>query len=215
MSTSLRRSQRGKSPAIFNEGDLVEIVRSKGVATGRLLQKLDDHDLSNIRWLVTFDDEDTSDEEISEKIFGRLVKSTSSKSRRGRNRSHKNSSGSSSGSSGKRDEKRVLFVDNVAPSKRKTGRRPRVVTNSEPEMKADITNDVPAEKSAASGGNGVSTRLSRREKRKATTLRAGAQCPKQKKVYKRKEDFVKVKLRTGTLYLYRGENPRAEFVRYF
>ena len=60
--------------------------------------------------------------------------------------------------------------------------------------------------------SGVGTRLSRRKRNSPFML---TETTKTKRGRKSKEEVTKVNFRTGTLLLYRGENPRAVFMLRF
>uniref|UniRef100_A0A7S2N576 Uncharacterized protein n=1 Tax=Helicotheca tamesis TaxID=374047 RepID=A0A7S2N576_9STRA len=183
----LRRSQRGKRPT-YKVGDVVEVVRVDGIVTGRLLKKTDEADASNsARWLVALEDK-SEEEGIIEKSLGRVLDETELAQRRVLEEMESESGKSSGGSNSGKQR-----VNKAKPTITKRAvRNGRVNTRS-------------------SGNKAVGTLLGSEPK-----LRSGKRFgPSQsEKIIKRKnEEVVKVKMLTGTLYLYRGDHPRAEFVR--
>lgn len=240
----------------------MEIVHSSGISTGQLLHKVDAKAKpSNVRWLVTFDDDDRLDEEVPEKSFGRLIQGgelvmaeeASSSTSGGRQRGGKPGSrdGESSGSSdldNESDAKKLVGSN----SRRRAGRRVAKDANeTEENTSADGSRGrfSSSEKNPAHveiGGVGRKRRRGGGETRITTRSRAKrnqesglpstdpldvkeavdrtfkGKALKGRRVGKRQrapktpgEVVTKVEMLTGTLYLYRGENPRAEFIRYF
>ena len=177
-------------------------MRDEGVAIGRLVRRAEEEDgnmspSSANRWIVSFEGEE-HEEEITEKYIGRLVDSNES--------------------------------DSLSTQSRK----PAPIKSSSRDMGKNKSNAVPQQKAARAGGNRKtkhlspaasaadsdrpSTRFTTRSSKAEKILYTGIKDKKVPKGKKSKkggpnETVVKVKMLTGTLYLYRGENPRAEFIR--
>lgn len=223
----LRRSQRGKRPS-YEAGDLVEIVRNNGIAHCQLLYKIDESGNTSAssssipRWLVAFDDE-SEDEEISEKSLGRLVQ-------RGElNRNHQvhgnAGAGDGESDSGKSSDK----TGGASFLPRRGG---KTVSGADKQKKATKAKQMQVKFPSSRvqrEDSGVNTRSSARKMREDGVpvtegvlysgikpgRRGGKRVSRGGKKPKKNEEVVKVKMLTGTLYLYRGENPRAEFIRFF
>mmetsp|Transcript_24837 Transcript_24837/g.36751 ORF Transcript_24837/g.36751 Transcript_24837/m.36751 type:complete len:236 (-) Transcript_24837:80-787(-) len=229
---ALRRSRRStpKKTSTYNVGDVVEIYRGSASLTGRLAYNLTEGVSPNPRWLVTFDDQSHKDEELYEKALGKVLKhgsegseKTFSTARRARPlpSSHGGSTRESrhSGSSGegedekKRKNKSVSFSDTGTPaqsddsssSAKKASAREQRSLRRQAKIDEEVVFTVPI------GG-------SRSSKRRLPSSRSGSggninSSNKRVKGENGNEEVVKVKLLTGTLYLYRGLHRRAEFIR--
>eukprot|EP00586_Coscinodiscus_wailesii_P011152 CAMPEP_0172495862 /NCGR_PEP_ID=MMETSP1066-20121228/79208_1 /TAXON_ID=671091 /ORGANISM="Coscinodiscus wailesii, Strain CCMP2513" /LENGTH=205 /DNA_ID=CAMNT_0013267845 /DNA_START=62 /DNA_END=679 /DNA_ORIENTATION=+ len=202
-SIPLRRSQRGKRP-LYQPGDIVEIVRDDGISTGQLLSALPPtkHTTSK-RWLVSFDDAKLADEELCENSLGRLVQSAAIEQR---HHHHTESSEKGKGKRGRKKHAKDNANDNTNDGCITTGTKGDDDSGEQEEGEEEGDNPT-----------GVKTRgLARRKPSNAvvnkTVRKKAGRKPKQAT---KKEQVVKVKYRTGTLYLYRGENARAVFVRNF
>jgi len=226
VSSSLRRSQRGKLNP-FKEGDNVQIVKSKGVLSGVLIRKLDERP-SNPVWIVRFDD-GTKDQAIPEKSFGRVVPTSSTKSRdRSRSSNSDNSTSVSNSSDG--DKKNVALVLLSREGEKQKNSKKKSTKNKKKQQSRAATTVVALSDNMSHSKNGIksvnteeeehqqeagiNTRSSRKGKRNYASLDSIPATPKQppKKSKKdTKEECVKVQYSTGTLYLYRGEHPRAVF----
>mmetsp|Transcript_22255 Transcript_22255/g.32850 ORF Transcript_22255/g.32850 Transcript_22255/m.32850 type:complete len:192 (+) Transcript_22255:161-736(+) len=189
MSTSqpLRRSRRGRKQA-YGPGDRVEILRDEGVAIGRLVRKVD-HDEGEgtvEHWIVSLDGE-SGEEEVTEKYIGRLVESSDTESLKGDN--------APSFAVATRNDRSGSKNSNKVKRSNLTGRYERVRSTR------------------------PSTRSTRRQNGSDEQLLKTVKNIKKisKKTNKPADDsietVVKVKMLTGTLYLYRGDKPRAEFIR--
>ncbi|CAJ1960949.1 unnamed protein product [Cylindrotheca closterium] len=246
MTRSLRRSRRApKTKSGYNVGDVVQITRNGVVLEGRLAQFLSEGSSPNPRWLVKFDGQPHKDEEMYERLFGKLLASVEDEDDQGDSGSLQsqqkrskpslptrtlaaNTKGSEvsseEGGIGTGDDSREIskaFAKNVTPS----------VDGSNAE--SDTSSNVETTRSGRSGR--VSAREARSKRRQAkidvdvdgnvvkeavppADGKRGPPIP-QGNAKKRQRgetdggDVVKVKLLTGTLYLYRGPYRRVEFVR--
>jgi len=194
---------------------LLQIVRDEGVAIARLVRKADDDGRgspsSNVnRWIVSFEGEE-SEEEISEKHIGRLVDGSNESDSLGnqtpppaaRKASNANNNqGTTKKGNGSKQKQVAHKASKSSSRKTKYNRRSTSPTNN------NNSNDRPSTRSSIKQSDadrilysGIKDNASRK------TAKGG------KKKVGQDETVVKVKMLTGTLYLYRGENPRAEFIR--
>ena len=209
------------------------MVRNGAVLHGRLAYKLSVGVTPNPRWLVTFDDHPHKDEELYEKAFGELIKS------------------SGEGDSPKVSAKRRVRTSTSPSSSVYSKKTSRSSLTSSDSDKVDVKKgDVPNKDSKRLSLSEVETSpnvsdgivdVGTQESSEQRTLRRQAnvdvenepttvqlpihssdtkkrRLPPMKQSNKRSrsqdgEEVVKVSLLTGTLYLYRGEHPRAEFIR--
>lgn len=217
----LRRSQRGKCTS-YKEGDFVEIVRGGGISTGQLIRKVDDKKNRSAtgrlpHWFVSFEGTDIPNEQISEKSFGRLISNSSGSDSGTRSskrttghaalRGGDNSSvGSSTGSYN--DDKKVTNRSysrktvNATTSKRKSASNKSIVKMAK---KKKIENKK-GRISTRSSSKSLNTNVA---KEQVPPSGSGGKKPKNELV----EEVEKLKLLTGTLYIYRGPHPRVAFVR--
>jgi hypothetical protein len=185
---------------------LSQVVRDEGIAIGRLIRKVEETSRdgdspgnNNVdHWVVSFDGE-TKEQEVTEKYIGRLVESSETES----------------------EEKESAPAPVTLPAKVPPagGNNSKAKTNGKGVKKGK---SPPPAKSKNGDSNGENGRPSTR-----ATFKQGAGDKKILKGIKgvkkgsrsrtpsvsENETVVKVKMNTGTLYLYRGENPRAEFIR--
>mmetsp|Transcript_7913 Transcript_7913/g.9061 ORF Transcript_7913/g.9061 Transcript_7913/m.9061 type:complete len:230 (-) Transcript_7913:141-830(-) len=227
MGPALRRSRRStpKKVSSYNVGDIVEINRGGRFLIGRLAYNLTEAISPNPRWLVTFENETHKDEELYEKALGKILKkATGDKDknfhieRRARllpssnvDRRHGQNSGSSEEGEceKKKKSKSVAFSDAGTPAQsddsstdpKKSSAREQRSRRRQAKID-DVVVSVP---------NGSSQICKRRlpSSSRATTGKNSNSITKKTK----DGEVVKVKLLTGTLYLYRGLHRRAEFIR--
>mmetsp|Transcript_17948 Transcript_17948/g.32517 ORF Transcript_17948/g.32517 Transcript_17948/m.32517 type:complete len:242 (-) Transcript_17948:2075-2800(-) len=240
---SLRRSQRGRRPA-YAVGDIIEIGGGTDVVTAQLLHRVASSSSSRsskndaLKWLVTFDDSGRPDEEVSESSFGRLVNSSSddvANSPKTIRFSDDNDTSSPRSSVANNDETTAPTAAAEAEEGEETattdgnkksendkgpGRRRqlhnhnvRIATRSATRH-GDVPNaeeSLPATTEKQFEKQGPPP-LAGRKRGAATTGRRGGKRPTKRT---KNEKVVKVEMLTGTLYLYRGEYARAEFIRFF
>eukprot|EP00550_Attheya_septentrionalis_P001346 CAMPEP_0198289546 /NCGR_PEP_ID=MMETSP1449-20131203/7689_1 /TAXON_ID=420275 /ORGANISM="Attheya septentrionalis, Strain CCMP2084" /LENGTH=234 /DNA_ID=CAMNT_0043987885 /DNA_START=118 /DNA_END=822 /DNA_ORIENTATION=+ len=230
----LRRSSRSRKISSYHVGDIVEIRRNGGkVSNGRLTSRMTEDNSPNPLWQVTFDgDMEAMDEQVHELSFGRLVRmdadSQDESSRDGASAASRSSSpvaGSPVTSSSEADDdssskRHVSFAEGTSPPASDDG---TCITRRRPVRRKRST------KMSTAGAAARAQRSLRRQmekqppKRKTTS--GAKQIPTKKRTLstqsmktaqqKDNEEVTKVKLNTGTLYLYRGANRRAEFVRHY
>jgi len=234
-SSSLRRSKRGKSDSL-KEGDNVEIVKNKGVLSGVLIRKLDERP-SNPVWIVRFDN-GMKDQAIPEKSFGRVVP-TSTKPR-GRPRSSNSDNSVSVTNSSDVDDKAgsiststtsIRLSSSKNGGKQKNSKKKSAKNKQKQQSQADVVVEglnenmsqskngkisVNTEGEQHQQGAGINTRSSTKGKRNYASLyttpaTSTSKPPPKKSKKNAKEECVKVQYSRGTLFLYRGENPRAVF----
>jgi len=199
---------------------LVKIVRRSGVETGILLKRLDAKKGKNddaMHWLVSVDAKSGGgiEEEISEQDLNHFLHSTS-------NSTNKNgSSGMKSGSKGHRVATRRSdkAAAKVSDEEKPTGSKSKGKTSKTAETKSKET-------AITTNNNTHRTRGTRRQRGDDSDLIVAdvAEIEKLHSNHKRPrvapkpkvaehESVVEVKMNTGTLFMYRGDNPRAEFIR--
>ena len=207
--------------------------KGKGVLTGSLIRKLDESKPSNPVWIVRFDN-GMKDQAMPEKSFGRVVPSSRS---RGRPRSTQSDNSSSMTNSSDGDDKvgsatASIEAHIVTPSeeikqkssKKKSSKNKQKQQSSQSQSQSQATvasasdtnskNIKSAEEDQQQHGAGINTRSSSKGKRNYASLDSipvTTKQPSKKSKKARKEECVKVQYNRGTLYLYRGENPRAMF----
>lgn len=241
-SNSLRRSGR-RAASAYKRGDYVEFQLNGGTVSGKLLQKSSRGSSVNPIWIVAPSDRRRRNEEVPERSLGKVIDvdeamtnrqirnvaaktskdaqpssnsdcdvsldGSASKVKRGKGSSSEESSNPKSVAAKKRnrdesrsksvDSKRrkaVSFQNSAADAKKLTT---RIGTRSSTRNNSDVPEQkIPAKKNV----------------RKASKKKTPARKSNPRKKSKKKEEVVKVKMLTGTLYLYRGEHPRAEFIRF-
>jgi len=200
----------------------VEIVRDVGISTGTIMGKVEGE--KDNWWLVTFG-ADCEDEEISENAFGRLIKSGSAKGGRSTRRATRRNHGTSSSlentfRSDADDDLRNNSNNPTDDIKNGTGIEPDRSTSTCNRKKTKMKTKAKTNTKKKPGEDAcIYTRSSSKRKKSSNVLSLDS-TPSRKtggnKRQRRKqgeEEVEKVKLLTGTLYLYRGENARVEFRR--
>lgn len=182
----------------------LQVVRDEGVTIGRLVRRVDqDFDSENVvHWIVSFVG-DPEEHEVTEKYIGRLVESSetesvkstqtpppstkaaAAKSRTNTNRPRRDKSPPPH----KAKSPPPIVKGEVRPSTRSTIKQPVKTQGKQNAVKKAVVKSVKTVKKPPIkvGGGG--------------------------KQSVENETVVKVKMLTGTLYLYRGDRPRAEFIR--
>lgn len=215
---NLRRSRRAanasKKTSDYNVDDIVEIVRGNATVRGRLAQLLSDPSSPNPRWLIKFDGLPLKDEEVYEHSFA------------------KNQNVESDNSSSDREGNHY----------RRSTRNSRHSSNSDNERNSDGESDVESSRTRANRAKAREARSRRRQAKIESTVKRRLPGPPPNHPSRKAKrarhhhvfdhhsnggsknhhptgsdeddgEVVKVKLLTGTLYMYRGLNRRAEFVR--
>ena len=199
---SCPRSQRVTHNAILS----VKVVRDEGVAIGRIVRKVDqdsDSEANVGHWIVSFVG-DTEEHEVTEKYIGRLVESSETESvKSSQSPLPPRANGRSKTSiSRSRKEKSPPVVAKSPPRSTLTGAKGEVRPSTRSTIKQ------PTKAPIKQGGNKKALLKGIKAAAKKGPARgAGGKLPGAN------ETVVKVKMLTGTLYLYRGEHPRAEFIR--
>lgn len=233
MSRSVRLSRRApKRISDYNVGDIVEIHRNGNALRGRLAQLLTAGTSPNPRWLLKFDGQPQKDEEMYERSFGKLLRShdedetgatassTSaglagqvSAQRKGRASGRKDGGTSSEGETGEETTKNeTLNEETIDESNAGSDAEDSEIESKLSRARASAREQRSRRRQAKIDDDiipGVNDALYVAEKR--------AGLPPSLQQHKRQRlddgDVVKVKLLTGTLYLYRGKQRRAEFIR--
>lgn len=243
-----RRSGR-RNISDYKKGDYIEYQYKGSTVTGKLLKKSAGG--SNPVWIVNPSDRRRKNEEIPEKVLGKVINAQEAMNNRGpklkkgnrisRENSHASSRSNSDGS-----------VDEPQAPKRKNGRDSSSDDNSKAsesdrKRKSDDSNGNSGSERAnknhktvtfSQDSNATSTSNNNRRKKpkkaKAASTRIGTRSTrgsgeaillpdlpiKRKKTFakgkklKKDENVTVVRMLTGTLYLFRGDRPRAEFVRF-
>jgi len=194
MSSQLRRSQRGKQK-LYQAGDLVEIVLDKGVSAGQLLYKTEEG--KTARWLVTFEEKHTKDQEVCEKSLGKVIQSGAlSQQREPPKKETFRAQNQNMNSSRNPTKDSIASISSNSTISEKKVSKSSYDTSGTP-------SSLGRKRKVASSTNVASEEKKRKENQtdKKNT---------EKKIIK--EKVVTVKYSTGTLYLHRGDNPRAVFV---
>lgn len=239
---TLRRSQRRRSLG-YHAGDIVEITYKRDRIGARLIEKhssssTDETKRSSAspRWTVELLP-NGDNRSISEKSFIRLIDPeevpSQEPSQPAQQPKSKRSGAEATTTHHRKRQKRGVG----RPSSRDTaihddvndGRRSdtssdknsanfsssslRVHTRSTSKPTLSTTSHDSSKDDSPTSSAGRPKKNSSVVKTKAVKAKRGRPSGKKKK--NEKEEVVKVKLRTGTLYMYRGKNPRAEFIRFF
>lgn len=204
-----RRSRRGQQRA-YRVGDIVEILRDGDFTLGRLITKTQKKDGDHCpvdHWLVAFEAEG-DEKEITDRYLGKLVENYSKAAAA---------------------EKKTIAARKTQTTTRKSvlvvaGKSPSPIP-----IAVNKENLSSALSSSSSASSASSTRLFDKPKIMATRTRSQRNHAVPTDILqhkmmttttstaaqprKEKEPVIKVKMLTGVLYLYRGLNRRAEFVR--
>jgi hypothetical protein len=217
-----------------------QIPKDQAVAKGRLISKMTETSSLKPRWLVAFDEESWTEEDMYESSFGQILGKTtatdlsdSSKTTKEKSKqtvavdvpktNAKNGIPVTSPSNSIKTktpavsptemEQQAQSNSNSDSSKKSTKKQISFQTVQENHMSDSSTLLSDTTKAAA----GISSREQRSNRRHAAIMEEEALQPptKKKKVtgqYK-EEKVVKIQMLTGTLYLYKGLRRRAEFIR--
>lgn len=159
------------------------------MAEGRLAYLLTEGTSANPRWLVKFDKEAWKDEELYERTFGKLVKrGDGSKPKTATSKP----SSSSEGEETSKKKKSVAFTEES----------PQMVSDSSSSKIKALEREQRSTRRQASN-----------EVVKKRPLKNNGLAPANKRVKRNNDEVIVVPMLTGTLYLYRGLNRRAEFIR--
>ncbi|CAB9497959.1 expressed unknown protein [Seminavis robusta] len=220
MPRGLRRSRRvvsgSKKTSNYHVNDIVEIVRGNATVKARLAQLLSDPSSDDPLWLVRFDGLSLKDEEIHEHVFAKPPPSLhSDNSLSDRDSYGRRRSGYGSDSNHHRNHyddvedysrnraKRALAKDREARSKRRQAKIDETARQSPPppNNKRRIP-PPPRYKGKRSRYHGKTNHSSNGNNSNGSSTTGDDE-----------EEVVTVKLLTGTLYLHKGLNRRAEFHR--
>lgn len=238
--SSLRRSLRPRrsDKTSYQVGDVVEVSYKNGIELGTLICQV-----TSDRWIVKYKNNNMHEQQVSEKSFGQIIHKTDSQSdaKSYGESQHKDDveSSTTSSSSSKKAKKgqaknKLLRVNNIrgsgsssgtgnmsgdggsndgsrtrTPGSSRKGKKEPILSAREKRMRMrQEANDAGTGQSI--GGRKMKKRRLKRDGASSTATREafGKNKPK-----KEKEEVIKVKMNTGTLYLYRGMNPRAVFMR--
>lgn len=174
-------------------------MRDEGVAIGRLVRKADtDSEGEGLveHWIVSLDGQ-SGEEEVTEKYIGRIVEEDDTESKQEGDATTTDLPVSKGTGTTRLKEKK----QNGSKAKRSTltGRYEQSNKESRPSTRA------------ASRNKSGDTKLLKGVKHIKKTSKQSHNNNKTSG----NETLVKVKMLTGTLYLYRGDKPRAEFIRRF
>jgi len=180
------------------------------MAEGRLAYLLTEGPSANPRWLVKFDQESWKDEELYERSFGTLLRKAGDESDRASPTDYPNKQ------SKKEGRKSSSSSEDDSKDKQKN------VTFSESSPVGSDSSSIGGDDQAARRAKARELRIARRQakidqedsqpKRRADRSR-DSNSDKRMRVEEPGEEVIKVPMLTGTLYLYRGLNRRAEFIR--
>lgn len=178
------------------------------VAEGRLAYNLTEGPSANPRWLVTFDLEPWKDEELYERSFGTLLKKAGNEADRASptdypNKQSKRSSSSSEDDSSMKKRKNVTFSEDSP-----------VASDS---SSVAVPGDGRASKKARARQERIARRQAKIDQEDVPPTRQNDKSRNSNNKHSlgdgTNEEVIEVKMLTGTLFLYRGLNRRAEFVR--
>lgn len=234
-----RRSGR-RNVSAYKKGDYIEYIYKGSTVTGKLFKKSPNGTEASPIWIVTPSDRRRRNEDVPEKALGKIISAAEAMANRGpklkaKGDSSPTASGTSHSDGSVADEAqdpnpssaKRPFEDNGSGSgggskKRSKGDK-KAVTFLSQESNATTTTSAAASSkrrvakpTAKKAGGRIGTRSSRGPGAAMVLLpdvpiRRGKNA-KGKKIAK-DENVKIVKMLTGTLYLYRGDRPRAEFVR--
>ncbi|KAL9183220.1 hypothetical protein ACHAXT_005007 [Thalassiosira profunda] len=217
-----RRSVRSKSP--YKRGDYVEYQYKGSTATGKLVKVSPNGTDARPIWVVAPSDRRRNNEEIYERALGKVITAQEASNSRGiaPGNYRKSSSSKSSAPSSSSDDDKGGRRSPTAAKKRKSDDDSNNNSDRAEKARKNVASDsAPTSKANANKAKngGVSSRYGTRSTRGSGEAILLPDLPvRKKKLFKQKtvkkdENVTVVKMLTGTLYLYRGERPRAEFVR--
>jgi len=182
----------------------IKIVLSGIVSIGRLTNRIETEGLPSSRWLVTFDHQNIKDQEVCEKSFGKLIDDPSTvqypQKKENTKSSKKGNPSLASTITSSADEKTNQSSQEAKKINLPVDSSPTTIDNGK----------NPAKTTKKAKNRNFKTRST------SQTKKISARVNKRKKKGKKpKEECTRVPFLTGTLLLYRGENPRAVFVRKF
>lgn len=180
------------------------------MAEGRLAYNLTEGPSANPRWLVKFDLEPWKDEELYERSFGTLLKKAGNEADRASptdypNKQSKRSSSSSEDDSSLKKRKNVTFSEDS------------LVGSDSSSVAVRLPGDGRASKKARARQERIARRQAKMDQEEVPSKRQGDKSRNADNKHSlgdgTGEEVIEVKMLTGTLFLYRGLNRRAEFVR--
>mmetsp|Transcript_41207 Transcript_41207/g.75372 ORF Transcript_41207/g.75372 Transcript_41207/m.75372 type:complete len:242 (-) Transcript_41207:131-856(-) len=236
-----RRSGR-RSVSAYKKGDYIEYQYKGSTVTGKLFKKSPNGTEDKPIWIVAPSDRRRRNEDIPEKALGKIINAQEAMSNRGpklkkSNRlTHDSSSPTSvnSSSDGSLEEPQApkrRSEDNSKAGGSATGKRKSNDFNNNSVSERANKNQKIVTFSQESNTT-TSSKMKIMKKAKTASTRIGTRSTRgsgeavllpdlpvrRKNIFKAKkvkkdENVTVVKMLTGTLYLYRGDRPRAEFVR--
>lgn len=185
---------------------LAQITKNGITTEGRLAYNLTEGPSANPRWLVKFDLQPWKDEELYERSFGALMRKAGNDEDRASPENYPN--------------KRNSKSSNTSSDEDSKGKRKNVTFSGSSPVASDSssinTNDA-ASKKAKAREQRIARRQAKIEEEDSQSIKRRvdrtASSNKRSRVDDSEEEVIKVPMLTGTLYLYRGLNRRAEFVR--
>ena len=196
--------------------------------TGKLSRKSPNGTLASPIWFVIPTDRRRNTEEVPERALGKVIDKEEALSNRGITPSNFKKPGSKSPASVTQDTSGSDESVDEPQAKRRSGRssssddspkdkKRKTGESEEDDQRKTVTFNQKAKKAKNAAG---STRVGTRSTRGPTEAILLPEHPVRKKnLFKKKkikkdENVKVVRMLTGTLYLYRGERPRAEFIRF-
>ena len=189
-------------------------MRDEGIAIGRLVRKVDqdsDSESNVVHWIVSFVG-DAEEHEVTEKYIGRLVESSETESVKSTQSTPTSTPIPASTTKGETTTTKSKIT---ATSRNRRDKSPPRKTKSPPII---VKEEVrPSTRSTIK--QPVKQPLKQNGAKKASVVKCIKTVKKPplkvvgSKTSGENETVVKVKMLTGTLYLYRGDRPRAEFIR--
>ena len=224
---------------------LYQYTYKGSIVTGKLHKKSPDSTDANPIWIVTPSDRRRRNEDIPEKMLGKVITAQEAAMNRGpklkpngkvRRGTSPTPSNSNSFSDGSRSGRGSPSEDNskTSGSSSNNGKRKSDDSNGGSDsnrankvqklvsFSQETTTDTSVDKKKISTNKNKSKpscrKIGTRSKGGASEMMLLPDLPKKKappkmKKIKKDENVTVVKMLTGCLYLYRGENPRAEFIR--
>jgi hypothetical protein len=200
------------SPPVFLSSCFSQKITRNGVtAEGRLAYNLTEGPSANPRWLVKFDRESWKDEELYERSFGALLRKAGDEADRASAEDYPNKQSKRTSKSSSSSEE---------DSSKGTSNKRKGVTFSESSPVGSDSSSIENDQAAVDErARARAQRIARRQAKidkEVTQPKPRSRDPrgnKRTRVEESNEEVIKVPMKTGTLYLYRGLNRRAEFVR--
>ncbi|KAL3827640.1 hypothetical protein ACHAXA_000513 [Cyclostephanos tholiformis] len=218
-----RRTGRRHNSA-YKKGDYVEYQYKGSTVTGKLVKKSTTGTAAKPIWIINPSDRRRKNEEIPEGALGKIInaqeamtnrapklKKSDSIAPRGSSPSSSNSNESPQSEDNSQGKRKIDESDPASGSERANKAQKTVTFSQESNATSASRKKATKVKMAKSNSSRIGTR-STGEVAILPELPMKKKPAKEKRV-KKDENVTIVKMLTGTLYLYRGDRPRAEFVR--